>query len=222
MARKAKTVAVEEPVDFGQMIAAVPIEVWPLEDVILDPNNANVHDRRSIDAIKASIAKFGQVEPLILRKSTGILIAGEGRWVAMQELGFAHVEVRPLDVDATTAAMLSLTLNRTAELSHFDFENVAAQLKGFKADGHDLGVLGWADFELQPLLEAKWEPRNPSSGGDANPNGDEDSTHAVVFSSGQWAVISQAINRIRTNENDSLIANARAIELIVADWMSGT
>jgi hypothetical protein len=163
MARKAKTVTVEEPVDFGQMIAAVPIEVWPLGDVILDPNNANVHDRRSIDAIKASIAKFGQVEPLILRKSTGILIAGEGRWIAMQELGFAHVEVRPLDVDATTAAMLSLTLNRTAELSHFDFESVATQLKGFKADGHDLGVLGWADFEVENLVGGGASPANGES-----------------------------------------------------------
>lgn len=157
MTRKAKAVgtATIDDAKIERMIASTPIEVWPLDDVILDTNNANIHDRRSIDAIKGSIAKFGQVEPLLIRKSTCIVIAGEGRWIAMQELGFTHVEVRPLDVDATTAAMLSLALNQTAKHSHFDFESVAAQLKGFKVDGQDISMLGWSDFELDGLMKGK-------------------------------------------------------------------
>jgi hypothetical protein len=225
MARKAKVAAgamiAAEDEEIKRMIASVPIEVWPIDDVILDPNNANIHDRRSIDDIKGSIAKFGQVEPLLIRKSTSIMIAGEGRWVAMKELGYAHVEVRPLDFDATAAAMLSLALNRTAEHSHFDFENVAAQLKGFKADGHDISILGWADFELEPLLAGEWKP--PSVEPKSSPNGKKDDgthPHAVIFSEEQWPVILDAVNRVRGGEQDPTIKENRALELIVGDWLS--
>ncbi len=169
MARKKAAAVIDEPTpreaEFREMISLIPIEVWPIDDVLLDPNNANIHDRRSIDAIRGSVAKFGQVEPLLIRKATSILIAGEGRLIAMKELGFTHVEVRPLPVDATTAAMLSLALNQTAKHSHFDFESVAAQLKGFKSDGQDISVLGWADYELEPLLNATAKPTDGKADG---------------------------------------------------------
>ena len=226
MARKKAAVIVEpeakaEGPDFSALLASVPIEVWPIGDILMDPNNANIHDRRSVESIRGSVAKFGQVEPLLIRKATSMLIAGEGRLIAMKELGFTHVEVRPLPVDATTAAMLSLALNQTAKHSHFDFENVAAQLKGFKADGQDISVLGWADYELDPLLNATWKPPDlsplPSGNGEKE---NQTHPHAVIFSEEQWPVIVEAANKVRSMENDLTIKEARCLELIVADWLS--
>jgi hypothetical protein len=230
VARKAKAAALLdlEPIneelspDLAALIVSIPIERWSIDDVLIDPNNARIHDRKSIDGIKGSIAKFGQVEPLLLRKATKVLIAGEGRLIAMQELGHEHVEVRPLPVDATTAVALSLALNRTAELSHFDFESVAAQINGLKEDGFSVDALGWTDYELGPLLAATWEP--PSVGKGAKGSGsaaDEGNPHTVMFSAGQWRVLVQAIEKIRVKESDPLITQARAIELVVADWLSG-
>lgn len=205
--------------ELKSLIVSMPAEMWSIGDVLVDPNNARIHDRRSIDGIKGSIAKFGQVESLLVRKATSVLIAGEGRLIAMQELGFTHVEVKPLPVDATTAAALSLTLNRTAELSHFDFESVAAQIKGLKSDGFPIDVLGWAAHELEPLLQAEWKPPDLSP----LPKNDvlsKDKPHAVIFSEEQWPVIYQAILKIREMELDQDIKEPRCIELMVADWCS--
>lgn len=138
--------------DIQALIAANPPVMVPIGSILIDPNNANTHDRRSIDGIKGSIAKFGQVDPLLVRKATGVLIGGEGRLTAMQELGFTEVEARFLDVDQTTATGLALALNRTQQLSRFDDAIVVAQLQALEADGFDVGSLGWNDAEMTALL----------------------------------------------------------------------
>lgn len=229
MARRSKELPKADASDIGpeldpdvrDLIALIPTEIWPIGDVIIDTNNANIHDRKSIDSIRGSIAKFGQVEDLLVRKATSVLVAGEGRLIAMNELGWTHVKVKPLPIDATTAAMLSLALNQTAKHSQFDFESVARQLKGFREDGHDLSPLGWADYELDPLLNAIWKPPDlepmPSTNGEKEKKGHP---HAVIFSEEQWPVIMQAVGKIRISEDDGLMKESRAIELIVADYLS--
>jgi len=170
MARRAKATMVDEgpgiPDDVKALIASNPPVMVPTGQVLIDPNNANTHDRRSIDGIKGSIAKFGQVDPLLVRKATGVLIGGEGRLIAMQELGFEMVEVRFLDIDQTTATGLALALNRTQQLSRFDDAIVVAQLQALEADGFDVGSLGWNDAEMTALLTLETASVSEANGSD--------------------------------------------------------
>lgn len=164
MARKRKEAeSAPDPTadDIKALIAKNPPQMWPISRVLLDPNNANTHDRRSIDGIKGSIAKFGQVEPLLVRKANGVLIGGEGRLLAMQELGFQAVEVRPLDVDQVTATGMALALNRTQQLSTFDDAIVVAQLQAMESDGFDVSALGWNDAEMTALLTLEVPSNGP-------------------------------------------------------------
>ena len=55
----------------------------PLDALHLDPANARAHDERNLAAIEASLARFGQAEPLVVQAGTGRVIGGIGRMAAM-------------------------------------------------------------------------------------------------------------------------------------------
>lgn len=65
-------------------------------DLSLDPNNANEHNERSIEAIKSSLREFKQRKPIVVRREpeTGVLVAveaGNGTLTAARALGWSHV-----------------------------------------------------------------------------------------------------------------------------------
>jgi ParB-like nuclease domain len=59
----------------------------PIDSLHLDPANARLHPETNLDAITASLKRFGQAEPLVVQAGTSRVIAGNGRLVAMKELG---------------------------------------------------------------------------------------------------------------------------------------
>ena len=54
----------------------------PLGDLHQDPANARAHDARNLEAIRASLARFGQAEPLVVQAGSGRVIGGNGRLVS--------------------------------------------------------------------------------------------------------------------------------------------
>ncbi len=100
----------------------------PLESLHLDPANAREHGPENLEAIVASLQRFGQAEPLIIQESTGRVIGGNGRLVAMKKLGWTDCDVVELDVDDLTATSLGIALNRTADLAGWDEERLRGAL----------------------------------------------------------------------------------------------
>jgi len=74
----------------------------PLDALHLDPANARQHGERNLEAIRASLASFGQVEPLVVHKPTQRVIGGNGRLAAMRALGWTHAD--PVELDVTTTS----------------------------------------------------------------------------------------------------------------------
>jgi len=124
----------------------------PLASLHLDPANARTHPPENVQAIKASIARFGQVEPLVRQESTGRLIAGHGRVQAMRELGIAEADVVDVAVDDLTATALGIALNRSAETAEWNLPALGALLESLQAEGALDGV-GFSDEELGDLLD---------------------------------------------------------------------
>src|SRR5436189_89392 len=93
----------------------------------LDPSNARLHPDPNLDAIAASLQRFGQAEPLVVQVGTRRVIAGNGRLVAMRKLGWTECDIVELEVDDLKATALGIALNRTAELAEWD-EPVLAKL----------------------------------------------------------------------------------------------
>jgi ParB-like chromosome segregation protein Spo0J len=132
-----------------EMLSSVQV---PIDALVTDEENARVHGERNIDALKKSLQKFGQVEPLLIRKKTKRLIAGHGRLQAMQDLGFTHVAVVELDITDKHARALAIALNRTAELAEWNYDSLASLLAQLPDDDLELPDVGFTQAELTAML----------------------------------------------------------------------
>ena len=88
------------------------VESVAVSSLVLDPSNARKHDQKNLDAIKGSLAKFGQRIPLVVGRNN-VVLSGNGRLKAAQALGWKTIEItRAEDLTATEAAAFSLADNQ--------------------------------------------------------------------------------------------------------------
>jgi ParB-like chromosome segregation protein Spo0J len=83
------------------MQPALAIRRVPIASLHLDPANARQHSEKNLAAITANLATFGQAERLVVHKPTGRVIGGNGRLVAMRELGWTECDVIELEISET-------------------------------------------------------------------------------------------------------------------------
>jgi DNA modification methylase len=123
----------------------------PIDSLHLDPANARLHPETNLDAITASLKRFGQAEPLVVQAGTGRVIAGNGRLVAMKKLGWTECDIVELEVNDITATSLGIAMNRTADLAEWDEPVLAKLLEELKKEDALDGV-GYSEQELTDLL----------------------------------------------------------------------
>jgi len=124
----------------------------PLIDLARDPSNARIHGQANLEAIAASLRRFGQAEPLVVQKGSLRIIAGHGRLDAMRALGWKDADVVELDVSNLDATALAIALNRTAELAEWD-DAVLAKLLGELQEAGAAAGTGYSTDEIDELLE---------------------------------------------------------------------
>ncbi len=107
----------------------------PLDLLVPDPHNARIHPRHNIDAIKASLERFGQVLPILVRNADSQVVAGNGTLEAMKELGWTECTAAMYDGDDQECAALAVALNRTAELATWDEGDVVGDVEGSEGGG---------------------------------------------------------------------------------------
>ncbi|SDL25951.1 site-specific DNA-methyltransferase [Aliiruegeria lutimaris] len=107
-------------------------------------NNNRIHTAANISKLKASVAKFGFVTP-ILTDRDGVIIAGHGRFEAATALGLTTVPTVVADhLSSAEVRALRIADNKLAELS--DWNEAALQIEF--AELMDLSLDGELDFSL--------------------------------------------------------------------------
>jgi hypothetical protein len=124
--------------------------VVPVSSLHPDPSNARKHGQRNLDAIKASLAAFGQRKPLVVQREGMIVRAGNGTLAAAQALGWDHIAAVVIDEDSSQAVQFAIADNRTAELAEWDDETLATLLDGMDEPTRDM--LAFDDKELAGLM----------------------------------------------------------------------
>jgi DNA modification methylase len=129
------------------------VELWPIDRLLPYAANARTHPDDQVAQIAGSIAEFGFNVPCLV-DDRGVLIAGHGRIVAAKRLGLKQVPVIRLGhlTDAQARAF-RLADNRIALNAGWDEAMLAAELDRLKEDGVDLDLLGFAEDELDRLLD---------------------------------------------------------------------
>ena len=142
---------------------SMTVESAPIETLSADPANVCVHSGRNLDAIKASLKRFGQQKPIVV-DAKGIVRAGNGTLIAAQALGWKHVAIVRTELAGTEATAYAIADNRTTDLSDWDEEALAAQLQSLQADGLDLRQIGFDAREVGKLLHEKDESEEQTLG----------------------------------------------------------
>ena len=131
------------------------LETVTIESLKLDPNNARKHSKRNLDAIAASLNKFGQRKPIVVHN--GVVIAGNGTLEAAKSLGWEEIAVSvcPADWDADTAKAYALADNRSSELAEWDDKILSTQLLDLDDMGWNIEAIGFEPLPLRDLDESK-------------------------------------------------------------------
>lgn len=122
------------------------IQTIPLTELSLDPSNVRKHSRRNLDAIKASLRKFGQQKPIVV-DAKGIVLAGNGTLTAAQELGWTEIQIVRTELAGVEATAFAIADNRTAELAEWE-DSLNDVLKSLQDEGVDLADLGYSPEDL--------------------------------------------------------------------------
>jgi DNA modification methylase len=144
----------------------------PLDSVHPDPANVRLHNERNLDAVKGSLARFGQQKPIVVDRK-GTIRAGNGTYAAAKALGWTEIDVVETDLEGVEAVAYAIADNRTSDLSSFDDEALAKLLIELRQEEEMAGT-GFDDADLDKLLmelgkdldgiqqdEAPLAPENP-------------------------------------------------------------
>lgn len=118
--------------DLSYIIEALRPLAVPIDSVVLDPANAMGHPGENLEAIRGSLAKYGQRKPIVVNRNGNVIEAGNGTWKAAKALGWTHIAAVFVDDDPLTATGYAIADNRTAQLAEWDLETLRRTLdEGF-------------------------------------------------------------------------------------------
>lgn len=121
------------------------LEYVPVDAVSPHPANVRVHT--SAPQVAESLDVHGQYAPIVVQKSTGYVLAGNGLWRQLAEAGAENVAAIFLDVDDDQALRILLVDNETSDRAGYDEAALATLLASLP----DLTGTGWTDAHAADL-----------------------------------------------------------------------
>lgn len=124
-----------------------------VDSLKFDDQNARKHPERNLEAIKASLSRFGQQKPIVALKD-GTVIAGNGTFAAAKALGWTEILVAYTALEEKEARAFAIADNRSGELATWDDDILRSQLDRMSQDDPSLlEAAGYAEAELRAMLE---------------------------------------------------------------------
>jgi ParB-like chromosome segregation protein Spo0J len=124
-------------------------EMVSAADLQPHPDNPN---RGQVAEIEASIETNGWFGAILAQRSSGRIVAGEHRWRAAVNAGWAELPVIWLDVDDDRARRILLADNRFATLAKWDPTALVDLLDDLSVDADGLAGTGFSQEELARLV----------------------------------------------------------------------
>lgn len=141
-------------------MSPLEIRTLPLADLRPAPYNPRRELTPTAPAyrkLKASLAEFGLVEPLVWNERTGHVVGGHLRLRVLRELGVAEVPVSVVRLSATREKALNVMLNNQEAQGRYDTTKLAELLT--ELDG--LPELELTGFDSTTLANLRFEPLEP-------------------------------------------------------------
>lgn len=123
-------------------LETVEVALDELQEAKQNPRKGNV------EVIMESLRTNGQYRPIVVRKSTSEILAGNHTFKAARELGWDTISVVYVDVDDDQAKRIIIADNRTSDLATNDDELLSAMLQSLDAG---LEGTGYDEDDVQEL-----------------------------------------------------------------------
>lgn len=113
--------------------------------------NARRHAEEDLATIRASVQRFGFIDPIGVWGPQNIIVEGHGRWMVAKELGMESVPVIRLDdLSDEERKAYALAHNKTAEMSGWDFTALEEELEALEED-FDMSDFGFTKTDVAAL-----------------------------------------------------------------------
>jgi DNA modification methylase len=122
----------------------------PIESIELHPRNPRIGD---VDAVAASLRRFGQQKPIVVQANTRYVVAGNHLVRAAQKLGWTEIAANVEELDDATAVAFMLADNRTADLGGYD-DNLLAAILAEQTAADNMAATGYDPADVAALLRA--------------------------------------------------------------------
>ena len=114
-------------------------------------NNPVTHSQQEIETLKASIAEYGMIDPILTHKS--VIVAGHARYEALKELGYKKFPIIELDhLNDIQRKALVIAHNKRGAEPQWDAEKMELIIAELQLAEFDIDLTGFADFELEDLF----------------------------------------------------------------------
>ena len=125
------------------------IEKKKLSELKPAPYNPRQSTAKQEKQLKASLEKFGVVEPIIYNKQTGYIVGGHFRVRELTKLGYKEVECVIVDLNEEDERELNIRLN--ANTGEWDWDSLANEWDAEKLDDWGLDL----PIDLDAIKETK-------------------------------------------------------------------
>lgn len=128
------------------------VKLHSIADLKLDPQNVRDHPTKNLDAIKASLSRWGQQKPIVI-DGNGVVRAGNGLLMAARALGWTQIAAVQTDLKDHELTAYAIADNRTCDLSTWaaDVEKFIADLK---IDLPDLDAMALGFDDIKTISES--------------------------------------------------------------------
>ena len=149
---------IERPPNSDLMHIIQPLRPFAMHvaALIVDPRNPQLHEDRNLKAIADSMRRFGQDQPLIYRREDGVIIKGNGRYLAARaKLGWEWIAAIAVDDPIIEASARGVADNEASRLSDVDSRMLGMVLQTIKGDDDALaGLVGYTECEVDALISS--------------------------------------------------------------------
>jgi|10_taG_2_1085330.scaffolds.fasta_scaffold03000_10 hypothetical protein len=125
----------------------------PLDELVENPRNPNLHTEDQIDRIAAAIRWQGWRAPITISNQSGFIVAGHGRFHAAKRLKAKTVPVAFQDFESDAQEWAHMIAdNRLSDLSAFDNSKLKELISEMDTGEIELEHTGYSTRELEGLM----------------------------------------------------------------------
>jgi DNA modification methylase len=127
------------------------ITLTPIDNVKPYERNPRLNDP-AVEAVARSLKEFGFRQPIVV-DAEHVIVVGHTRWKAAKQMGLAKIPVHvATDLSAEQIKAYRIADNQTATLAEWDYNLLPLELADLQSMNYELGLLGFAEDELNRLL----------------------------------------------------------------------